>query len=48
MRKDPDVVPHAFDSSPQEAEAGGSLDQGQPDLYSEFQDNEGYVVRLSL
>ena len=37
------VVAHAFNPSTQEAEAGGSLwVQGQPDLWSEFQESQDY------
>jgi hypothetical protein len=40
------VVAHAFSSSAQEAEAGGSLRvQGQPGLQSEFQDSQGYTEK---
>jgi hypothetical protein len=39
----------AFNSSTQEAEAGGSLwVQGQLGLQSEFHDNQSYTVRLCL
>ena len=34
--------------STQEAEAGGSGVQGQPGLYSEFQDSQGYIMRPCL
>ena len=38
------MVAHTFNPSTQEAEAGGSLwTWAQPDLYSEFQDIQGYV-----
>jgi hypothetical protein len=42
------VVAHAFNPSTQEAEAGGSLNQGQPGLQSEFQDSQGYTENLCL
>jgi hypothetical protein len=44
---DPEVMVQAFDPSTQEAEADRSLwVWGQPDLHSEFQDSQRYIVRL--
>ena len=43
------VVVHAFDSSTQKAEAGGSLRVGgQPGLQSEYQDSQGYTEKPCL
>lgn len=45
---EPGIVVHAFNPSPQEAEAGVSLsDQSQPALCSEFQSSWGYRENLS-
>ena len=42
------MVGHAFNSSTQEAEAGGFLSLGQPGLQSEFQDSQGYTDKPCL
>jgi hypothetical protein len=40
------VVAQAFNSSPEDAEAGGSLQiKGQPGLQNTFQDSQGYIVK---
>jgi hypothetical protein len=38
-------VPHAFNPSTQEPEAGGFLSSGQPGLQSELQDSQGYTEK---
>jgi hypothetical protein len=44
-----EVVTHTFNPSTQEAETSGSLwVQGQPDLQSEFQDNQDYTEKPCL
>jgi hypothetical protein len=41
------VALHIFNARTREAEAGGCFwVQGQPDLHSEFQANQGYTLRL--
>jgi hypothetical protein len=42
------VVMYIYNSSTQETKAGGLWGQGQAGLYSEFQGNLGYIVRLCL
>lgn len=42
------VVAQDFNLSSQEAESGGALSWGWPGLQSEFQDGQGYLVRLYL
>jgi hypothetical protein len=41
------VVVHDFSANTWEAEAGRYVG-GQPDLHSEFQDNQGYAKKLCL
>jgi hypothetical protein len=42
------VVPHAFNPSTWEAEAGKFLSSSQPVLQNEFQDSQGYTEKLCL
>lgn len=43
------VVVHVFNSSTEDAEAGGALQiKGQPGLHGMFQDNQGYIVKTFL
>lgn len=39
---------HIFNPGTQKAEAGGSLNQGQPGLKSKFQDSLGYTEKIYL